>query len=141
MVAETQELGVIGQFFFVFFWIYWKIWSIIFLSYNIIFILVAIFLHKSHIWEKPCYWGIGQTALGQSEWRIFQSNVSPEQNYEIAWFFACLCKYMEMKSWLKNTTEGVVKNEFNHPGYRTLKLAVSQEINVINWFLGGNGQK
>ena len=43
---------------------------------------------------------------------------------------------MEIKSWLKNTGVGIVKNGCGHSGLRTLKLAVSQKgINRINRFL------
>ena len=33
--------------------------------------LLAVFLHKSHIWENFCSWDIGQNALSQSYCRIF----------------------------------------------------------------------
>ena len=43
---------------------------------------------------------------------------------------------MEIKSWLKNTGVGMVRNGCGHSGLKTLKLAVSQEgINGINRFL------
>ena len=76
-----------------------------------------------------------QNALDQKYCRIFKSNVSLEQNDEVAWFFACLYKFMEIKSWLKNIWWGVVKNGCGHSDHMTLKLAVSQEgIDEINGF-------
>ena len=44
-----------------------------------------------------------QNALGKSDYRIFKSTVSVEENDEKAWFFACWYKFMEIKSWSKNT--------------------------------------
>ena len=46
---------------------------------------------------------MGQNALGQSEYRIFKSTISLEQNDEKGWFFACWYKFMENRSWLKNS--------------------------------------
>ena len=40
---------------------------------------------------------MSQNALGQSDCRIFKSTVSQEQIYEIAWFSACLYKFMKLK--------------------------------------------
>ena len=74
-----------------------------------------------------------QNALGQSDSRIFQT-VPLEPNDEIAWFFACWYKFMEITSRLKNIGESMIKNGCGHCGPRTLKLAVSKEgINGINW--------
>ena len=76
-----------------------------------------------------------QNALDQSYGRIFKSNVSLEQNDEVAWFFAYWYKFMEIKSWLKNIWWGVVKNGCGYSDHMTLKLAVSQEgIDGINGF-------
>ena len=73
---------------------------------------------------------MGKNALGQSDCRIFNSNISLEQNDEIARY-----KFMETESWLKNTGMGVVKNGCGYSGHRTLKLAVSQEgLNGVDWF-------
>ena len=78
---------------------------------------------------------MGQKALGQSsDCRILKSNMSLEQTDEITWFFACWYKFMDSKSWVKNIGMGVVNNGYGHSGYRTLKLAVSQGINIIKWF-------
>ena len=58
------------------------------------------------------------------------------QSDEKAWFFAYWCRFIEIKSWLKNIGVGMVKNGCGHSGLRTLKLAVSQEgINGVSWFL------
>ena len=48
------------------------------------FILLAIFLHRSHIWEKSSSRDMGQDALGQSDSRIFKPSISLEQIDEIA---------------------------------------------------------
>ena len=58
-------------------------------------------LNKAHFFEKSSSWDIGQNAFGQLGNRTFKSNVSLEKNDEIAWFFACWYKFMEIKSWLK----------------------------------------
>ena len=51
-------------------------------------------------------------------------------------FFACWYKFIEIKSWLKNTGVDVVINGCAHSGRRALKLAVShEEVNGITWFL------
>ena len=93
-------------------------------------------MHKSHSLEKSGSWDMGQSALSQSDCRIFKLTISLEQNDEKVWFFACWYRFMEIKSWLKNFGVGTVKNECGHSGLRSLKLAVSQEvINGKNWFL------
>ena len=98
------------------------------------FMLFALFLHKSHIYEKSGSWDMGQNALGvynQSDWRTFKSTVSLEQIDEKAQIFSFYYRFMEIKSWLKNIGVGVVKNGCGYSGLRT--LAVSQEtINGIN---------
>ena len=122
------------------FWIYWKIWSIYFSEFGLWrnFIITAVFLHKSHTFEKSGSWDMGQNALDQSECSIdyFKLTIYLEQNDEKAWFLACWCRLIEIKSWLKNIGVGVVKNGCDHSGLRTLKLVVSQEgINGISWLL------
>ena len=77
--------------------------------YNESFILFAVFLHESHIWEKSGSWDMGQNALGQSDYGIFKSTRSLEQNDENAWFFACWYRFMQNRSWLKNNGVGMVK--------------------------------
>ena len=52
-------------------------------------ILLVISLHESHIWEKSDSWDMGQSALGQSDYIYLDD--------EIAWFFACWCKFMDIK--------------------------------------------
>ena len=53
---------------------------------------------------------MAQNDLGQSDCRIFKSNISLEQNDEKAWFFACWYKFIEIKSWLENIGVGMVIN-------------------------------
>ena len=48
--------------------------------------LFSVFLHKSHIWEKSCFWDIGENSLGQSDCRILKSTISPEEIDETALF-------------------------------------------------------
>ena len=57
-------------------WIYWKIWSLIFTEFVLYWklVLFAVFLHKSHIWEKFCPWEMGENVLSQSDCRIFLIN-------------------------------------------------------------------
>ena len=83
-------------------------------------------MHKSHIWEKSGSWDMGQNALGQSDYRVFKSTISLEQNDEKAWFFGCWYRFMEIRSWLKNAGVSMVKNGCDHSVLRTLKLAVCQ---------------
>ena len=60
-----------------FFLIYWKVWS---LTYTEFFLQwkFAVFLRKSHIWEKFCFWNVMfcfnilfRNILSQSDCRIF----------------------------------------------------------------------
>ena len=44
----------------------------------------VVFLHKSRIWEKSWSGDIGQNALSQSDCRIFESTITPEQMDETA---------------------------------------------------------
>ena len=77
---------------------------------------------------------MGQNALGQSDCRIFKSTITLDQYDKKPWFFACWCRFMESRSWLKNIE--VIKNGCGHSVLRTLKLAVCQgQMNEINWFL------
>ena len=79
---------------------------------------------------------MGQNALDQSDCSIFQLTVSLEQNDEKAWTFAYWCRFIEIKSWLKNIGLSIAKNGCGYSGLRTLKLAVSQEgIYGVSWFL------
>ena len=63
-------------------------WSLLFSEFGLKskFILYAVFLHKPHIWEKSGSGDTGQYALAN---QIVGLTISLEQNYEIAWFFAC----------------------------------------------------
>ena len=69
---------------------------------------------------------MGQFALGQSDYRIFKSNISLEQNDEMTDLLPVdtnLSKLKIEKYW----------GGCGHSGHRTQKLAVSQEaINGIN---------
>ena len=67
---------------------------------------------------------MGENALGQSDYKIFKSTTSLEQNDEKTWFFACWYRVMESRSWLKNIAVGMVKNGCGHSVLRTLKLSV-----------------
>ena len=98
--------------------------------------MIFLFLHKSHTYEKSGSWDMVQNALCQSDWRIFKSTISLEQNHEKAWFFACCYKFIETKRWLKNIVMDFVKTGCGYSGLRTWKLAVFQVgINGINWLL------
>ena len=93
-------------------------------------------MHKSHTSEKFSSWDMDENALNQSDCSIFKLTISLEQNHEKAWFFAYWCRFIEIKSWLKNIGMGIVKNGCGHSGLRTLKLALCQEgINGVSWFV------
>ena len=105
----------------------WSLWR---------FVLIAVCLGKSQILKNFGFWDMVQNAAGQSDCRIVNSTISPQQNDEKAWFFAWSYKLNEIKSCFKNIGVGMVVNGCKHSGPRTLKLAVShKEINRINWFL------
>ena len=72
--------------------------------------LIVVFLHKSYTWEKSVSWDMGQNALGQSDCKIFKSNLSLEQKDEKAWFFACWYGFMEFESSLKSIEVSMVKS-------------------------------
>ena len=73
--------------------------------------------------SKSVSWDMVQNALGQTDCRIFKSTISLEQTDEIAWFFICWYKCMEIKCWLKK----LVNNGCSHSDHRTLNLVVSEE--------------
>ena len=75
-------------------------------------------------WEKSCSWDIGQNHLSQSDCRIFESTISPEQIDETASFFACCYKFTKIESSLKIFWLGMVKNGCGQSGPWTLKLTV-----------------
>ena len=99
MVLETYlKVGVIVGFFSNFFlpqiWGKWAKkgpkWSF-FLTENVViiilwicslikFVLFAVLLRKSYIWEKSGSWDMDRIALSQPDSRIFKSNISLEQN-------------------------------------------------------------
>ena len=78
---------------------------------------------------------MGQNALRQSDYRIFKSTISYEQNNEKVLLFACWCRFMENRSLLENIGIDVAKNVYGYSLVWALKLAVYQEkMNDINWF-------
>ena len=42
--------------------------------------IFAVFLHKSHTWERSGSWDMGQNALDLSDYSIFKLTISLEQN-------------------------------------------------------------
>ena len=79
---------------------------------------------------------MGQNILSQSDCRIFQSTVSPEQISEIPDFMHVDTNLH--KSWSENFWMGMARNGCDQSDHRTLKLAVSQEwIDEITDFLHG----
>ena len=70
---------------------------------------------------------MGQNALGQSDYRIFKSTISLEQNDEKAWLYACRHRFMKIRSWLKNIVVCVVKNGYGHSVLRSLILVKMDE--------------
>ena len=88
--------------------------------------IISCVLPQIHIFEKSGSWDTGINALGQSDYRIFKSTISLEQNDGKAWFFACWYRFMEMRSWLKNSGVGVVEYGCDHSVLSTLKLTVCQ---------------
>ena len=84
-------------------------------------------MHKSHTCEKSDSWDMEQNVLDQSD-----CSRSLEQNDEKAWVFAYWCRFIEIKSWLKNIGVGMVKNGCDQSGLRTLKLTVSRGINGVS---------
>ena len=79
------------------FFIHWKNWLLIFLEFGLYikFILFSIFLHKSYIWKKSGSRAMVQNALDQSNYSIFKSIMSLEQNYEIGLFLCVLIQIHE----------------------------------------------
>ena len=93
---------------------------------------------KSYIWEKFCSWDIGQSALSQSDCRIFKSTVSPEQIDETASVWYVDTNSQKLKVDWKIFSLSMVKNGYGQSRLWTLKLAVSQVsqewTDRINWF-------
>ena len=92
--------------------------------------IIAIFLQKSYIWEKPGSLDIGQNALGQSDRRIFKSNKSLDQNYEM--FFCMLIQIRVNSELLKNIEVGFIKNGCGNSGHRTLKSNFLKKLCLKN---------
>ena len=71
------------------FWIYWKISTLSFTEFVLQwkFILFAVFLNISHIWENFSFGYMDQNVLSQS-------TISPEQINEFAGYFALWYKFM-----------------------------------------------
>ena len=49
---------------------------------------------------------------------------------EIAWFYACWCKFKKTKSWSNMFWFGMVKNGFGQFAHDTLKLTASQDAQI-----------
>ena len=49
-------------------------------------------------------------ALGQSDCRIFTSDISQERIDELAWVFAWWYKFRKCKSWVNNSLVDIVEN-------------------------------
>ena len=102
--------------------------------WSIMKIYICSILAQSLYWEKSCSWDIDQNALSQSDCRVFKSTIPREQIYETVSFFACFCKFLKIKSWLKLFWLGMVKSRCNQSGLWTLKVIVSGEwTDRINW--------
>ena len=97
---------------------------------NNFFLLFAVFLDKSYIWEKSCSWYRGQNTLSQSCFRFLnqvfhQSKLMKQPHYGlwtlklmvsqewvdgINWIFACWYRFTKIKSWSKIYRVSLVKN-------------------------------
>ena len=88
---------------------------------------------------KSGFWDMGQNYLGQSDCRIFKSIISLEKRDEKVWIFACWCKFIKIKSWLKYVGGGRGQRwQWPLCGHRILKLAVSGNIEYVasqDWIL------
>ena len=94
-------------------WMYMKILLLFFFSIWSIIEVYINFCMLGKIFENFGSWDMCQNLLGQSDYRIFKSTTSLEQNDEV-WFFTCWYSFIEIKSWLKNIGMGVVINGFVH---------------------------
>ena len=120
---KTWFFGFIEKLIFTEFALWWK------------FILFAVFLYKSHIWENSGSWDMGQNVLSQSDCRFFNQPYLQNKSI-IAWFFAYWYKFTWIKSWSKKFWVDMVGNGCGQSGHGTLKLSVSREwIDGMNWFL------
>ena len=109
---------------------FFSIWSIMKVY------IISCVLAQIHIFEKSGSWDSGINALGQSDYRIFKSTISLEQNDEKAWFL-----HVDTDSWKIEVDWKVLgwacqKWVWPLCSQKLLKLAVCQrKMNEINWFL------
>ena len=73
------------------------------------FILLGLWLHRSHIWENSGSWVTGQNTLSQSDCRILKSVISQKLN-ESVWFLAFSCRFKKYKRRFVSFCLGEVKN-------------------------------
>ena len=69
--------------------------------------------------------GMVKNGCGQSCDGTLKLTVSEEWTDGINWFFACWYRFTKSKRWSKSFLVSTVKNGFDQPVHRTLKLAVS----------------
>ena len=88
--------------------------------------IIAVLLHKSHIWENFSSRDIGQNVLSQWDRRIFQPIISPELISKIAFIFL-------------NTDKNSLKLEQNIFGWTWSKMVLaSLVIGKTDYILGMN---
>ena len=78
------------------------------------------FLHKFHIWQK---FGLRQSTLDVSDWRIFKSTISSE----IAWCFACY-KFRQANNYFSDFLVRIVKNRHDFSGHETVESSVKTSL-------------
>ena len=126
MGQKQGFLNLLGNWVIIFFWI-----RSIKKFYKICCILAQI-----QYLEKLWFLRYGPKCSRPINCSIFKLTISLDKYDKKAWVFAFRCRFIEIKSWLKNIGLGVAKNGCGHSGLGTLKLAVSQEgINRVSWFL------
>ena len=82
-----------------------KIWWLIFTEFvlQLSFLFLAVFKHKSYIWEESCSWDLGQNALSQSDYRIFKLIISIKLAVSQKWAsglsWVCACWYKLKGDW------------------------------------------
>ena len=105
------------------FWIYWNILSEIFAEFVLSwkFILFAVLLHKSHIWEKFGSWDMDQNVFTKSDRRNFLIN---HISITSQWNNLISCK---LKVDQNIVFGAMVRNGCGQSGQRTLALTISQE--------------
>ena len=97
-----------------------------------IYIVCPVHAQIPHL-GKFLFLRLGQNVLGQSDCRIFLSNISPEQNNVVAWFFACW--YKSGYNWLYLKNESMEWTVVLHAGANSVKLK------LFYWFLVEHGQE